>query len=273
MALDDSGAFLIGGIFTAVYKTRQEKLNDYDGFVDKFKPKKTTDDCYTPPNIYDAVKQYAIERYGLYDRDIVRPFWPGGDYESYDYPDGCVVIDNPPFSIISKICRDYIDWGVDFFLFAPHLTNFSIKYGNHIICGVKVTYENGAEVATSFITNLGEDRAETAPILYRKLEEANKNNRKSSQPRYQYPDELLTVNDMAKLCKAGIFFRLRDVEPVERLDMQKSMKKSIYGKGFFISRERAKFKRERLKQGIEEAIVFTLSEREQQIVDRLGGMQ
>lgn len=29
--------------------TREEKFNDYDGFVAKFKPKKTTDDCYPPP--------------------------------------------------------------------------------------------------------------------------------------------------------------------------------------------------------------------------------
>lgn len=29
---------------------------DYKAFVDKFKPKKTTDDCYTPANIYEAVK-------------------------------------------------------------------------------------------------------------------------------------------------------------------------------------------------------------------------
>lgn len=27
--------------------TRQTKLTDYDGFVEKFKPKKTTDDCHT----------------------------------------------------------------------------------------------------------------------------------------------------------------------------------------------------------------------------------
>lgn len=26
-----------------------EKFEDYEGFVEKFKPKKTTDDCYTPP--------------------------------------------------------------------------------------------------------------------------------------------------------------------------------------------------------------------------------
>ena len=32
-----------------------DRMNDYDGFVEKFKPKKTTDDCYTPPAVYDAV--------------------------------------------------------------------------------------------------------------------------------------------------------------------------------------------------------------------------
>lgn len=26
-----------------------KKSIDYEDFVDKFKPKKTTDDCYTPP--------------------------------------------------------------------------------------------------------------------------------------------------------------------------------------------------------------------------------
>lgn len=30
-------------------KSRQLTFEDYDGFVEKFKPKKTTDDCYTPP--------------------------------------------------------------------------------------------------------------------------------------------------------------------------------------------------------------------------------
>ena len=44
---------------------RLEKFNDYEGFVEKFKPKKTTDDCYTPPAVYEAVKKWAVERYGL----------------------------------------------------------------------------------------------------------------------------------------------------------------------------------------------------------------
>ena len=77
---------------------------EYRAFVDKFKPKKTTDDCYTPPNIYEAVKTWVVNEYHISkDTPIIRPFYPGGDYEHYDYPEGCVVIDNPPFSILSKI--------------------------------------------------------------------------------------------------------------------------------------------------------------------------
>ena len=45
--------------------TREEKFNDYAGFVEKFKPKKTTDDCYTPPAVYEAVKDWACRRYGI----------------------------------------------------------------------------------------------------------------------------------------------------------------------------------------------------------------
>ena len=32
----------------AKHRRREDVINDYDGFVEKFKPKKTTDDCYTP---------------------------------------------------------------------------------------------------------------------------------------------------------------------------------------------------------------------------------
>lgn len=37
------------------------KSNTYEEFVDKFKPKKTTDDCYTPGAIYEVVKGWAIK--------------------------------------------------------------------------------------------------------------------------------------------------------------------------------------------------------------------
>ena len=60
----------------------KEKFNDYDGFVEKFKPKKTTDDCYTPPAIYDAVLEHVEQTYGIPDSaPVIRPFYPGGDYE------------------------------------------------------------------------------------------------------------------------------------------------------------------------------------------------
>lgn len=98
-------------------------------FLEKFKPKLTTDDCYTPENIYACVRDWAVDRYGLAGAEVVRPFFPGGDYEHYDYPEGCVVIDNPPFSILSNICRFYDKRGIRYFLFAPALTLFSINSG------------------------------------------------------------------------------------------------------------------------------------------------
>ncbi len=84
-----------------------EETAEYAAFVEKFVPKKTTDECYTPELVYEAVRGWAVERYDLQGREIVRPFYPGGDYEHAEYPEGCVVIDNPPFSIISKICAYY----------------------------------------------------------------------------------------------------------------------------------------------------------------------
>ena len=95
---------------------------DYEAFTNKFKPKKTTDDCYTPPTIYDTVLAWVIEEYGIDSGDVVRPFWPGENYLTYDFPDGCVVVDNPPFSMITQICKDFLRAGIKFFLFAPYLT-------------------------------------------------------------------------------------------------------------------------------------------------------
>ena len=70
-------------------------MDDYQLFVDKFKPKKTTDDCYTPPNVYDVVKNWALKEYGWEGRTIVRPFYPGGVvYKRDDRAHGIDYIDN-----------------------------------------------------------------------------------------------------------------------------------------------------------------------------------
>ena len=52
--------------------------HEYAAFVDKFKPKKTTDDCYTPENVYEAVLGWVVKEYGIDPGNVVRPFWPGG---------------------------------------------------------------------------------------------------------------------------------------------------------------------------------------------------
>ena len=92
----------------------------YEEFVDKFKPKRTTDDCYTPEGIYDVVRDYVIEKYDLQGRPVIRPFWPGGDYEKFDYPEDCVVIDNPPFSILARILDFYAEKKIEFFFCLRH---------------------------------------------------------------------------------------------------------------------------------------------------------
>ncbi len=84
---------------------QKEKFEDYEGFVEKFKPKKTTDDCYTPLLVYEAIANWAAKTStSSTSPEFMRPFYPGGDYEKEDYSGG-VVVDNPPFSILSKIVR------------------------------------------------------------------------------------------------------------------------------------------------------------------------
>lgn len=39
------------------------KSKNYEEFVEKFKPKKTTDDCYTPPAVYDALADWVADKW------------------------------------------------------------------------------------------------------------------------------------------------------------------------------------------------------------------
>ena len=66
-----------------------------------------------------------------------------------------VVIDNPPFSIITKICKYYLERDIKFFLFCPHLTAFGSDIDcTHIIASADITYENGATIKTAFVSNM-----------------------------------------------------------------------------------------------------------------------
>lgn len=156
------------------------KGETYEQFIEKFqkKPdnhKMTTDDCYTPRQVYESLLQWADNRYNLKDTEIVRPFYPGGDYEHYDYPDGCVVIDNPPFSIYRKVVRFYLSRGIRFILFAP-TRSMAVSGADvcYIVTGVMITYENGAEMGTSFVTNMEPSvRILTSSTLRKSLHTAN----------------------------------------------------------------------------------------------------
>ena len=218
---------------------------EYKAFVDKFKAKKTTDDCYTPDNVYEAVAAWVAAEYQL-DREIfVRPFYPGGDFERFPYPEGCAVVDNPPFSIMSKIIAFYARRGIRFFLFAPALTLFSSSSSSSATClpvGVSITYENGAKVPTSFVTNLEPPdlRVRTAPRLYQSVKAADDKNRAAATrqlPRYEYPDNIVTAAMVQRWCKYGVDYRLsvQDSRPVDALDAQRARGLSIFGKGFLLS--------------------------------------
>lgn len=108
-----------------------------------------------PPQVYDAVRDWACAEYSIDPAAIVRPFYPGGDYERFSYPERCVVLDNPPFSCLARIREFYQTLGIDYLLFAPALTMMGTdKADCCIAAGVQIIYENGANVNTGFVTNL-----------------------------------------------------------------------------------------------------------------------
>ena len=247
---------------------------EYQAFCAKFELAKTTDDCYTPDIIYDALCAWLECEYGLDRAKFVRPFYPGGDFERHAYPDGCVVVDNPPFSIMARILKFYEDRGIPYFLFGPHLTLFSSSSSScKIIAGVVVTYANGAKVSTSFYSGLPQDRhlaAKSSPSLYKAIKEANDANLKEMHkelPKYSYPLSVVTATMLVPYARLGIPFEMPKDECVfiRKLDAQTGS--GIYGSGFLIS-ERLRAEREKAER--EKVMVWELSDREREIIKSLG---
>ena len=264
----------------------------YEEFVEKFKPKKTTDDCYTPPSVYAVIRDWACKEYGIDPAKIVRPFYPGGNYENFDYPEGAVVLDNPPFSILSKICTFYLDRGIPFFLFAPSLTAFSGRANtmrmNHIVCDCSIEYENGAIIRTSFVTSFGGDIiAQTEPRLTKLVNDEVKRLRRTKTvqlQKYTYPDHIVTAALLQRYSHYGVDFKIheKDCAPIYALDAQRSTGKTIFGGGLLLSdcaaaesaaAERAAAERAAAERAAAEraaAIKWELSARECAIVEYLN---
>ena len=255
-----------------------EESEEYQAFVDKFKPKKTTDDCYTPVPVYEAVKAWAIDKYGLFGRPVVRPFYPGGDYQKMTYPDGAVVIDNPPFSIESEIVDFYHAHNIDFFLFVSSLTGFSLLNGRDwlksVIAHASVTYENGAVVTTSFLTSLGDAKVTVSPDLHDSVETASRaalverSKAPQKMPKYDYPDEVATASGLGYIASYGVSLEIMpdSCTPIRSLESQRAAGKAIYGGGLLLSSQSAAEKAAAEKAA---ATKWQLSDAEREIINGL----
>ena len=215
------------------------KDDEYLDFEEKFKPKATTDDCFTPPKVYETIKNWVLEEYGYTEDQIVRPFYPGGDYQNFDYPPGCIVLDNPPFSIENEIVKFYNARGIKYFLFAPTLTlftNLKQPETNGVVCKINVIYENGANVNTSFLTNLGEWKVRTAPELNNAVKECQRDD-SNALPKYEFPPNVITSARLSPYT-ARLDIRVRPNE-CEFIDTLEETKTRIFGGGILLSDEAA----------------------------------
>lgn len=256
-------------------RTIKEALEDYDAFLAKFEAKKTTDDCYTPRGVYEAVANYVFTAYDLPDdTPIVRPFYPGGDYEHADYPEGCVVIDNPPFSIFSKIVDFYVANNIKFFIFCPALTAWQTiarRPGVTLVnTFVDVKYANGAIVRTSFATNLSPEYAlYSAPELRRALHSLKERHPVKVIER---PDYTLGVKELRHLCK------VQHALPREQMSVKvsKAIRDAAFGGVVLLSEQARANMLHSLALPVplydaRETLTLTLTEEDEREVARLSG--
>ena len=216
-------------------RVNRKKDEAYEDFVEKFKAKKTTDDCYTPPRVYNEVLAFVRETWPETTRaEIVRPFYPGRDYTKEAYPEGSVVVDNPPFSILAKIIRFYCAHNIRFFLFAPSLTLFTAPDCDltYLVTDSHVIYENGAVVATGFITNLPSSlRVWLCPQLNDRIKAVQKAPAKEKKV-HTYSANVISAAVLTKIVARGIELRVPKAESAHIREMNG---KSIFGGGYLIS--------------------------------------
>ena len=220
------------------------------------------------------MRDWVVEEYGLDASKFVRPFYPNGDYENYDYPDDCVVVDNPPFSILAQIIQFYLDYEIKFFLFGHRKTLLSL--GNYPCCFIitktNITYENGAVVGTSFVTNLEKSGIRTAPLLQEKVKNTEILGKKCL-PKYEYPPEVLTFTNFETLCNSGVDIKVNceDLRFIRSLDEQRKCGKQIFGGGFLMSEQATARVNQAKKEKVKNPVIkWQLSERERAIIDGLG---
>lgn len=215
--------------------------DDYLAFLDKFKAKKTTDDCYTPNEVYTVVLDFVNSIYPLDGKTIIRPFFPGSDYQSYSYAKDGVVIDNPPFSLMTQIVKFYDAHKIPFFLFAPTLTLMAAGMAKCDVCfiviGGTITYANGAMVATSFITNLIPDlKVWVCPELQNAIQDAQKTESKAKS-KLQFPANIITGATIRRLSAHNIGFKISKAScrPISSVREANGNRFRLFGGGLITS--------------------------------------
>lgn len=114
------------------------------------------DENYTPDAIYNIIKNRILELWPEYTDKIIRPFWPGADYTKVDYPEGCLVLDNPPFSINQQIAEYYKQHNIKYILFTQMITGWKQYMPGVILFGnIRIKYSK-QQVSTMLYTNLFE---------------------------------------------------------------------------------------------------------------------
>lgn len=216
------------------------KGETYEQFVEKFKPKKTTDDCYTPEDVFNVILDYFMRELftplGFSYDDVIRPFWPGKDYTAEDYT-GKIVIDNPPFSFLKEICNYFKEKHIPAVLFCDtrYICQYIADGFNVYVMPGAITYENGAKVATSFITNVDAHACEVRidPALSNAIESCE--SQKSKEKRNNnYPEQVITASMLRAIAK--------DSENEHTISLQKCVRVSsingrqIYGKALIVPR-------------------------------------
>lgn len=248
-------------------------FHDYESFIAKFADNpKTTDDCYTPPDIYDAVVKWLGTKIDLTGKQILRPFYPGGDYVMAEYPEDGIVIDNPPFSLFTKIVQFYCTRNVPFFLFGPGMTiGTCFRWCTAVIVNEQIRFSNGAMLKCHFASNLfGDAVMYSCPELSKMLKNCPSQDYKANLTKYRYPDELCSVSDMQTIAKGDYDFIIHrdECQIVSDLDLHPKAT-GLYGIHLLLSSGKAAAK-VAAKAAADRAIPVALSDNEKRIISRLA---
>lgn len=210
-------------------------MQEYEEWMKEKAPRRTSDECHTPADVYEVVANWVSEEYHISREKMCRPFFPGGDFEAFDYTSK-VVLDNPPFSILSKIIKFYTKNNVKFFLFAPALTSFSSPvYFNtcHIFIGSAIAYDNGVRVLSCFLTNLDEETiARSAQDLRGKIEKCETQNITRKRNKINLDNDTFSGAKLNTLVNKGIDYNFKRLS-CEHVRKTKSGQ-VIYGGGIRI---------------------------------------